>query len=254
MHLLGSAVLDALGLFAGMVACVEIGYRFARGRSAADRRGYDRIGEIEAGIFGLLGLLLGFAFSGATGRLEARRQLAVDEANAISTAMLRIDVMPAAAQPRMRSLFRAYVDARIDEMSRSAADDATAMHSSELQHEIWMRAVAAGAPEPEGPTVRLVLPALNDMFDIATKRTVAAKVHVPILITGLLYTVALISAIIAGYAMGNRQTRSAVHGLIYATAIAATVYTILDLGDPSAGLIRLGGADTAMQELHDSIR
>lgn len=49
---------------------------------------------MEAAIFGLLGLLLGFAFAGATSRLEARRQLIVQEANAIGTAYLRLDLLP----------------------------------------------------------------------------------------------------------------------------------------------------------------
>jgi hypothetical protein len=44
-----------------------------------------RLGAMEAGIFGLL---LGFAFAGATSRLDARRQLIVQEANAIGTGAL----------------------------------------------------------------------------------------------------------------------------------------------------------------------
>jgi hypothetical protein len=57
-------------------------------------------------------LLLGFAFAGATSRLDTRRELIIREANAIGTAYLRLDLVPAADQPSLRALFRDYLDAR----------------------------------------------------------------------------------------------------------------------------------------------
>ncbi len=60
-----------------------------------------------------MGLLIAFTFSGALTRFDARRVQAVDEANAIGTAYLRVDLLPAAAQPKLREAFRSYADARI---------------------------------------------------------------------------------------------------------------------------------------------
>jgi len=64
-------------------------------RTAGDRKAPWRvaegIGAMEGAVFALLGLL-GFSYSGATSRLEARRNLIVQEANAIGTAYLRIDL------------------------------------------------------------------------------------------------------------------------------------------------------------------
>ena len=73
---------------------------------------HEGIGVIEASIFALLGLLLGFSFAGGTSRLDERRELIVKEANAVSTAYLRLDLLPAAEQPEMRHLFRVYLDTR----------------------------------------------------------------------------------------------------------------------------------------------
>ena len=42
-----------------------------------------------------------------------RRKLIVDEANAIGTAYLRIDLLPAAEQGELRAGFRRYLDARL---------------------------------------------------------------------------------------------------------------------------------------------
>ena len=61
-----------------------------------------------------MGLLIAFTFSGAASRFEARRSLIVQETNDIGTAYLRIDMLPADAQPALRQDFRDYLDARLE--------------------------------------------------------------------------------------------------------------------------------------------
>ena len=56
-----------------------------------------------------MGLMIAFTFSGAAARYEMRRQLTVEEANAIGTAYLRLDLLPVASQPALREKFRRYV-------------------------------------------------------------------------------------------------------------------------------------------------
>ena len=69
-------------------------------------------GTMEAAVFGLYSLLLAFTFSGAPARLDARRQLIVQEGNVIGTAYLRLDLLPAELQPAFRERFRKYLDSR----------------------------------------------------------------------------------------------------------------------------------------------
>jgi len=64
-------------------------------------------------VFGLMGLLLAFSFSGAASRFDTRRELIGEEANVIDAAYLRLDLLPASAQPVLRQDFRDYLDARI---------------------------------------------------------------------------------------------------------------------------------------------
>ena len=71
------------------------------------------MGAIESALFGLLGLLLAFSFGGATNRFNTRRALIVDEANALGTAWLRLDLAPVAEQPALRDVFRRYLDSRL---------------------------------------------------------------------------------------------------------------------------------------------
>src|SRR5512142_2566608 len=75
------AVVWSVLLFVGMLLALEAGYRVGR-REQTDK-GHPGTGAVEAALFGLLGLILAFTFSGAASRLDARRTMIVDEANAI---------------------------------------------------------------------------------------------------------------------------------------------------------------------------
>jgi hypothetical protein len=251
------AIAISMLLFVSMVACLEVGYRVGRRKVEEHPTAHDGIGTIEAAIFALLGLLLGFSFSGATARFDARRQLIIAEANAIGTAYLRLDELPAPDQPEMRQLFHEYVDARLDAYAR--IPDMRAFYqgvaqAGKLQHQIWVRAIAASRNDPTQNTARLLLPALNEMTDVTKDRTIAINSHLPWLVFCLLVWVALSSCVVAGYAMAKRRKRSWLHMLLYAACIAITVYTVTDLDYPRSGLIRLSSADKALEQLRDSIR
>ncbi len=88
----------ALALFAGMLLLLDIGRRIGARRRAQDAGGAGAgTGAVEGAVFALLGLLVAFTFSGAASRFDARRALVVEEANAIGTAYLRLDLLPASA-------------------------------------------------------------------------------------------------------------------------------------------------------------
>jgi hypothetical protein len=243
------------GLFVGMVLCLEAGYRLGRRRVAAGS--YKSLNDIEGAILALLGLLLGFAFAGAVARFETRREQIVQEANAIGTAYLRLDLLPASDQPDLRRLFRTYLETRL-RIHTSGNDPASAeplfAEVNDLQQKIWTGAVqAASRDDVRAETRLLVLPALNEMIDITTTRKVAASTRIPGLILTLLVSVALLSALLAGFGMAETG-RSWLHILLYAVAVTITIYTVLDLDNPRAGLIRLDAADKALTELLQSIR
>lgn len=252
------AVALSIGVFVGTVACLEVGYRL--GHHSAEKTpelAHEGIGTIEAAVFALLGLLLGFSFAGGTSRLDARRQLIVTEANAIGTAYLRLDVLPANDQPEMRRLFRKYLDTRLrvfDKLPDLEAAEQELARAAQTQQEIWSRAVGASRGDPSQNAARLLLPAINEMIDITTSRTIALHSHLPPLIFALLMCVALLSGLLAGYAMAKRKSRSWLHMLLYAVVVAVTIYTVLDLDYPRFGLIRLDAADNALIQLRDSIQ
>ena len=90
--------------------------------------------------------MFGFTVAGAYARFDARRQLIVDEANAIGTAYLRLDLLSSESQAKFRPLFREYVTSRYELWlkltDRQAALDEYG-RSLDLQNRIWSESVAA---------------------------------------------------------------------------------------------------------------
>jgi hypothetical protein len=245
----------SFGVFVAITVLLDVGYRL--GRRHSESSAHEGLGTIEAAVFGLLGLLLAFSIAGGASRLDLRRQLIVEEANAIGTAYLRLDLLAAADQPEMRRLFREYLDSRLrvyQKLPDLPAAEQEMEHAAGIQQKIWSGAVAASRTSNTSVIAIVLLPALNQMTDITTSRSVALRTHLPSLILNLLIAVVLLSAFLAGYAMAKRGSRSWLHILVYALSITFTIYTVIDLDYPRSGLIRLEAADNVLAKLRDSIR
>jgi hypothetical protein len=240
-----------------MLLLLELGRRLGRRRQAKQEEGARAgLGAVEGAVFALLGLLIAFTFSGAASRFDARRQLIVQEANATGTAWLRLDLLPANAQPALRDLFRRYLDLRLAAYRKMPDIEAAREELSRanaLQGEIWSRAVAACQESPN-PLKAQLIPPLNEMFDIATTRTMATKIHPPAIIFVMLGILALTSSLLAGYAMAGGKTRSWIHVVGFALIMATTVYVILDLEFPRVGIIRIDAFDEVLVELRQSMK
>jgi hypothetical protein len=205
-------------------------------------------------MFGLLGLLLAFSFSGALSRFDDRRQLVIEEANAIATAWLRIDLLPAHIQPAARDLFRRYLDSRLATYQGSPSRDrlvANLAASAEIQHEIWVLAEPASRQgSPQAPM--LLVPALNAMFDIATTHNESIRIHLPSAILMMLGILSLVCSLFAGYDMASRPRINFMHSLAFAFVMAVTVYVIVDLEFPRIGLIQISDSDRVLIDLRTS--
>ena len=252
MNFLSIAFTLALGLFLGLVLCTELGYRLGRRWLARNPGGLPSgIGSAEAAIFGLMGLLIAFSFSGAASRFEERKHLVTNEANAIGTAYLRLDLLAPAAQPGLKQHMQQYVDTRLASFQGrpGAANDNTA----QLQRTIWQQSQAAcRQPEAAASACQLLLPALNEMFDITTTRAMALKNHPPSIIFCMLAVLSLLSALLIGFGMSLNERRSWVHVLLLAVALSMTLYVIIDLEFPRLGLIRVDAADKVLMDLRSS--
>jgi hypothetical protein len=248
-------ILLATLLFAGMLLMLEVGRR-AGGRRIAQDAEADLTsgGVINAAVFALLGLLLAFTFSGAATRFEARRQLIVEETNAIGTAYLRLDLLTPGAQPALREKFRQYVDMRLTAYTKSdlrAAREELA-RAANVQKEIWTQSLAVSRAQDASPdATKLLIPALNSLFDITTKQTMATETHPPMIIFAMLAVLALVSSLLAGYGLARGRWRNWIQILCFAAVMSIAFYVILDLEFPRLGWIRLD--DRALVELRQNM-
>ena len=257
MSIIVTGIVFSIILFGGILLLIEAGRRIGirrlaeEGESAA--KGFN---AVEGAVFGLMGLILAFLFSGALSRFDARRHLVVEETNDIGTAWLRVDLLPAGAQPAMRELFRRYVDSRIEVYKRLPDLEAAMAElgkSAVLQAEIWKLAVSSSQATGTGPAPMLLLPALNAMFDITTTRTEASRLHPPLVIFVMLGVLSLACSLFAGYDMASRPRWNPLHSVAFAFVLAVTVYVIIDLEFPRIGLIRMSDSDEVLVSLRKSM-
>src|SRR6201999_2069379 len=88
-------VVTCVALFAAVVAVTLLGRAYAERRwPHAEETSVEGTTAVEGSVFALFGLLVAFSFAGAESRLDARRDMVVDEANAIEIAYLRMDLLP----------------------------------------------------------------------------------------------------------------------------------------------------------------
>ena len=248
-----------LALFAGILACLEIGWRIRSRNVAAETEKSDAgLNALDGAVFALMGLLIAFTFSGSASRFEARRALIVQETNDIGTAYLRIDILPVDAQPVLRQDYRDYLDARLDFYDKVGGDREAAKlafaKSADLQHKIWADSVAACVRQSSAAVTSLVLGSVNSMIDITTTRLIALETHPPPAIYLALAALLLASSVLAGYAMAKSGCRNWSHMLIYAGTLAFAVYLIFDLDYPRLGLVRIDSVDHVLVDLRNSMK
>lgn len=251
------ALIAGLALFGGMLAFQELGWRYGRQKEvAAEHAKRDGAGLMDNAVFGLLGLLIGFTFNGATSRFDERRLLVGKEVNAIGTAWQRVDLLPPHLQDSVRVPFRRYVDALI---LSYAGRTLVEVHSeppdvARAQEETWINAVRACVSKDGEVARMLLLPGLNEMFDAVEEERFARRIHPPTMIYLVLGLTAFAAALLAGFAISASDNRDWIHRIGVAAVISLAVYIVFEMEYPRLGLIRITGADQALVDLRATMK
>ena len=252
------AALFACAIFLGILLCLRVGWRLGRARlRARGEESVSGLGAIESSVYALMGLLIAFTFTGAAERFEHRRDLIVQEVNAIGTAWLRLDLLDAKTRQETRELFRQYLDARLAtyaDVTDNAAVAAALAKAAACQNLIWSRLSTAAMQDPSPRTASAVLPPANEMFDLANTRLLAIRQHPPMLIYGMLGLLVLVAGLLAGFGMSTANNQSTLHVIGFAAIVSVAIYLILDLEFPRLGLIRVDDFDQALLELRRSMQ
>jgi hypothetical protein len=100
----------------------------------------------------------------------------------------------------------------------------------------------------------VLLPALNQMIDITTTRSVARLNHPPKVIYFVLAGLSLVGALLVGHVTAASKMRNWFYLLLFAVTLSLTFYLILDLEFPRMGLIRMDASDQTMIALRKLMR
>lgn len=134
------AVTLVAGLFAGMLLLLEAGRRFGIRRKHDKEEEGAGFAAVEGAVFGLLGLLIAFTFSGAADRFNGRRTLIAEEANAVEAAYMYVGMLPTKTQASERDMIRQYLDVHLAiyrKLHNFDYDSTNMRRSEELRKQIW---------------------------------------------------------------------------------------------------------------------
>lgn len=228
-----------------LLVTAELGIRWSmRLRAEVDEETRSRISTIQGAILGVLGLMLGFTFSMALSRYDLRRELVVDEANAIGTTWLRSALVPQPYRDAADKLLRAYVEARL-EFYAAGLDQgrlrAALEKSAQLQNSLWREAAGAARDQPT-PITSTFIQSLNEMIDLDAKRIEALENRIPLAVWWLLVAVSVLGSLVTGFVYPHRTLPVV---LVVPIVLAGVMTLIADLDSPRGGLILI-----SQQSLH----
>ena len=235
--------LITVGLLVVMLIAIEGGFRLGRrARRRTDDPTRAQFTAIEGAELTVVGLILAFAFGMAITRFESRRQIVVNESNAIGTAYLRAALLPPPQRQDAEALLRRYVDAWL-ELHDGGPDQkrfqAATRELDQLQTQLWSLGSEAARQKPELPTMALFLQALNDSFDRQSELKAAISNRVPGLILLLLILGAVLALGQIGYGCGLTGRRNLSATITLCLLVAAIILVTLDLDRPRQGFLQL---------------
>jgi hypothetical protein len=219
---------------------IEVGYRVGIWRHARTPDEKEQpVGAMVASILALLAFVIAFTFGLAASRFEARRQVILEEANAIGTTYLRARLLPEPEGTEVARLLREYVDVRI----RGAQHGKTAEAISEseaLQGLLWTQAVAAAEKSSGSIMTGLFVQSLNELIDLHAERVlVGLRSRIPAVIWFGLLGLSLLGMGAVGYQSGLSTTRRSPAMLGLVLAFAGVLCLIADLDRGHEGLLRV---------------
>lgn len=223
----------------GLLA-IEAGYRLGRyrGRWLEDEKEAP-VGAIVGATLGLLAFVLAFTFGLAASRFDAKRQIVVEEANAIGTAFLRAGLLPDDSGEKVRKLLVEYVDERLDFVQTGNIEHLLS-RSEELHYELWKEAEAVGKKEPPSIVVGIFIQSLNEVIDLHSKRVfVATQNRLPGILWSTLYLVTALTMAGVGYHEGLSQSRRSLAVLLLVSAFSIILTLVADLDRPQEGFLRV---------------
>jgi hypothetical protein len=232
----------AIAMMVVLLGAVELGYRHGLHTSPDD--GLESHATAwEAAVLGMLALLIGFTFAMAITRFDHRRDLILEEANAIESTALRAQYIDQPVRGRIESLLRPYLAARIHSYEAGIDMRRTLAFYEEgkaIQLQLWDQVVMLLRAHPDSQAAVALMQSVDELVKAEARRRAALENHVPHPVFIVLLLVAAAGMIVTGYSCGLHRRRLPLGMILMPVLIVLVVVTVFDIDYPRAGLIRAG--------------
>jgi hypothetical protein len=226
--------------FPGMWVAAYVGRRLLGGRFSLDEELRSDYSVILGAALTLLGLIVGFSFSVATGRYDQRKNYEQAEANAIGTEYLRADLLPPEEAAKAKALLKSYLDQRIqfyetqDEQTLKRIDARTI----QLEEDLWSVVLGPARAQPTQVTA-LAVSGMNDVLSSQGQTQSAWWYRVPTAAWALMVAIAAGCNVLVGYGLRRNVSTGDRYLLVLPLLIATAFMLIAEIDAPRHGFIRI---------------
>ncbi len=260
----GANLLDLVPLWAfyglaflASLGAIEFGvWLGTRRRRTVEHEQEGPVGSVVGAVLGLLAFMLAFTFGVTAARYDTRKQLLLDEVNAIGTAYLRGGLLREPHRKETQNLLREYVDIRANlpnAINRPDGLRGEIARAEALQQRLWSHATAIAEADRSSEIDALFIDALNEVIDLHTKRVVyATQYRVPVVVWGVLAFVSVLGMAVVGFQFGLGGRRNPVALLTLALTFSAVLGLIGDLDRPLHGWLKV--SQQPMIDLQQKLR
>ncbi len=233
---LWGALLVTIGI---VLVVIELGFQLGNyRRDKQTTSGHNQIVSMTGAHLGLLAFILAFSFSMSANHFSDRKSFLLEEVNAIQTAYLRANLVAEPERSELRSLLTTYTATRARAVDKTTVAS-TIARSEQIQSDIWLVIEQLATKKHLTVMDSLLVTAINDVFDLHTKRVYAGmNSRIPAIIWAALYVILVLSMIGMGFSMGLSGKRSPVSSMALALSFSMVMFVIADLDRPASGLVR----------------
>jgi len=218
-------------------ASLEIGYRLGQYRRRQASREKTEAGGIAVpAILALLAFILAFTFGMAGSRFDDRKTALLEEANAVSTAYLRTELVPASEQEAIRAMLREYVDVRLKGGQDFNYLKQAIVRSKEIHAALWAKTVEIANQYPPSVNHSLFIQSINDVIDVHEKRIATALYNrIPNAIWFALYVISILAMVATGFQPGLAGSRRTMTSILLTLSFSCILLLIAVLDRPEYG-------------------
>lgn len=240
------ATIDAtvlcLALFAGCILMVMLGKTIRHKLLRDEQESKGGVNSLLGALFGLWGFILAFTFGNSASRFENIRAMMVDEANMIRTAILRSETF---RDDSVRNAFQGdlkkYLEARIGYYEYAADADKfnrAKQDAIDIGKRLWEKTIDASQVPNLSFSANSMMSVLTNMFDIAAKRDALLSSGIPVLVSAMLFFLALTISFVGGFTTPILKTKEWVVVAGFILLACTIIYITMDLARPMTGFIK----------------